>query len=167
MVDELLLDTSYLLPIFGVKLEYRDFETVFSKLNERYAIIYNPVSLIEAKWIILKYSRKVPAQRDVLLQAYRKGLLSLEKDPRLQSSILISEGIEELSDNLLTELGVTDYFDRQIYSTAANLHFNLLTEDESLHELFNKSGAKLPKPKKIMKWKNLLVEKKQRAPSSG
>jgi hypothetical protein len=160
LVDELFLDTSYLLPIFGVQLEYRNFESVFSKLHERYSLKYNPVSLIEAKWIILKHSKKVLDQRDVLLQAYRKGLLSLEKDPRLQGSVLTSEAIEELSDNLLTEQGVTDYFDRQIYSTASILHSILLTEDEPLHELFNKSGTKLPKPRKIMKWQNLLTEKK-------
>ena len=32
---ELLLDSSYLFPIFGVALEYRDFESVFSKLPDR------------------------------------------------------------------------------------------------------------------------------------
>ncbi len=160
MVDELLLDTSYLLPVFGVKLEYRDFELVFSRLHQRYALRYNPVSLIEAKWILLKHSKRVPSQRDALLRAYRKGLLSLGKDPRFQSSILTSDPIEELSDTLLTQLNVTDYFDRQIYSTAANLRSVLLTENEALHELFNKSDGRFPKPKQIIKWKNLLIEKR-------
>ena len=159
MGDDLLLDTSYLLPIFGVELEYHDFEVVFSKLHERYSVRYNPVSLIEAKWIILKHSKRVPNQRDALLQAYRKGLLSLERDRRFQSTDLTSEGIEELSDILLTQLNVPDYFDRQIYSTAAQTHAILLTEDEPLHALFNKKGSSLVKPKQIIKWKNLLVEK--------
>lgn len=101
----------------------------------------------------------MPEERDALLLAYRKGLMSLGRDSRFQNTVLTNEGIEEVSDILLTQLNVADYFDRQIYSTAACSHFTILTEDERLHELFKKSGD-LPKPKQIIKWKNLLIEKK-------
>ena len=73
-------------------------------------------------------------------KAYSKGLLFLEKDTKIQSTSLTNEGIEELSDNLLTRLNVGDYFDRQIY-VAAYSHSILLTEDGELHDLFKKAGT--------------------------
>ena len=154
-MDDLFLDTSYLLPVFGVKLEYRDFEIVFARLHERFTVMYSPISLVEVKLVILKHSRKSPDQRDRLFQSFRRGLLSLEGDARIHSSVLTNDRIEELSDALLVRLNVSDYFDRQIYSTAAISESLLLTEDESLHGL-QKKARDLPKPKAIMRWKDLL-----------
>jgi hypothetical protein len=38
--DRLLLDSSYF-PLFGIKLEYRNFETIFPVLLEKYDVGYN------------------------------------------------------------------------------------------------------------------------------
>jgi hypothetical protein len=157
-MDELLLDSSYLFPIFGVRLEYRDFESIFSKLSIRYSLIYNPVSLIEAKWYVLRQTRKRKASDGQdLLHSYRRGLLSLERDQRLESTQLTNEKVEELSDSLLAKFSIQDYFDRLIYSTAIDRRSIFLTEDGALHQVFNKTDSVLPKPKKIMKWKDLLA----------
>jgi hypothetical protein len=155
-MDDLLLDSSYLFPIFGVELEYSDFELIFSKLPDQYSVKYNPVSLIEAKWYILRQSKKRKGKED-LLQSYRIGLLSLERDQRLQSTRLTNVEVEELSDTLLAKFGIQDYFDRLIYSTAAYLESTLLTEDGSLHEVFKKTDEEMPKPKRILKWKDLMT----------
>ena len=155
--EELLLDSSYLLPIFGIALEYRGFEKIFSDLPEKYVVKYNPVSLIEAKWAILRRSRKQRNQRTILLQNYRQGLLALQRDPGFQSTVLTNDEIEGISDLLLTQFDVGDYFDRQIYSTATHLQCNLLTEDVLLHELFRKNADNsLPKPKRLLKWTDLV-----------
>lgn len=154
-MDDLLLDSSYLFPIFGVGLEYRDFDVIFPRLPDRYSVKYNPVSLIEAKWYVLRQSRK--KGREDLLEGYRRGLTSLERDRRLESTRLTNDRIEELSDSLLAKFSIQDYFDRLIYSTAAYLGSILLTEDGPLHEVFKKTDD-LPKPKRIMKWKDLLTE---------
>jgi len=154
-MDELLLDSSYLFPIFGVALEYRDFESVFPKLPDRYSVKYNPVSLIEAKWFILRKARNKKSEGATLLQSYRRGLLSLERDQRIQSTQLTNEKIEELSNILLAEFAMQDYFDRLIFSTAANLGSILLTEDSVLHEIFKKMDDDSLKPKKTIKWKDL------------
>ena len=155
-MDDLLLDSSYLLPIFGVGLEYRDFELVFPKLADQYSIRYNPVSIIEAKWYVLKQIKKKKANED-LLQSYRRGLSSLERDQTLKSTPLTNEKIEELSDALLVRYSLQDYFDRLIFSTSAHFGSILLTEDNLLHELFNTIDNDLSKPKKILRWKDLLT----------
>jgi len=158
-MDELLLDSSYLFPVFGVALEYRNFESIFSMLPEKYLVKYNPVSLIEAKWYVLRESKKKDSdddddEKDSLLQRYRKGLLSLQRDQRIESTPLTNEQIEEISDSL--RFVIRDYFDRLIYSTAAYLSCTMLTEDGALHELFRKAdNSDLPKPKQMIKWKNL------------
>jgi hypothetical protein len=155
-MDDLLLDSSYLFPIFGVGLDFRDFTTIFPKLTERYVMKYNPLSLVEAKWYVLRQIKKKKAGED-LLQSYRRGLLSLERDQKLESTQVTNEKIEEISDSLLAEYSIQDYFDRLIYSTAAYLGSALMTEDDSLFELFKKSSGDIASPKKIMRWKDLLV----------
>jgi hypothetical protein len=156
MDDDLLLDSSYLFPIFGVELEYHDFGSAFSKLLDRYSVKYNPVSLIEVKWYTLRQMKK--RGKGDLLFSYRRGLTSLQKDQRLESTQLTNDKIEELSDTLLTRFAIEDYFDRTIYSTSAHLESILLTEDGSLHELFRRTEhGDLPKPKRLMKWRDLLA----------
>ena len=49
-----LLDTTYFLPLFGIKIKLKDFENIFPKILSNYKVMYNPISFIEAKWIILK-----------------------------------------------------------------------------------------------------------------
>jgi predicted nucleic acid-binding protein len=153
-MDDLLLDSSYLLPIFGIRLEYLNFETVFPQLSKSCVVKYNPVSLIEAKWAIIRRTVKLKDLRKALFQNYRQGIFSLQRDSSIGSTILTNSEIEELSDQLLTQYNIRDYFDRQIYSTAAQLQCELLTEDEKLHDLFKKSN--LAKPKKVSNWKDLL-----------
>ena len=151
-MDRLILDTTYLLPVFGVDVGLEDFREVFPKLLSRYSVAYNPISIVEAKWIILRLSRRTPSQRELLLKAYRRGLRALLSDERLEQTPLTNHGIEEIADQLLTRAGIKDYFDRMIYAAAAHLHALLLTEDEDLRACAEKD---LPKPKKTLSWKEL------------
>lgn len=160
-MDELLLDSTYLLPIFGISLELQDFESVFTRLPDNYVVKYNPVSLIETKWTVIRRSRKMKDRREELLQSYRQGLVSIQqRDSSLQSTSLTNEAIEEFSDVLLTQFHIQDYFDRLIYSTAVHSQYILLTEDDGLHDLFKKN-TNLARPKKVIKWKELLGAKRK------
>lgn len=156
-MDELLLDSTYLLPIFRIGLELSSFESTFTELPIRYAVKYNPVSLIETKWVIIKRCKEMKdGEREETLRNYRKGLISLQRDPALLSTNLTNGVIEELSDSLLTKYHIRDYFDRQIYSTAAYLRCVLLTEDKTLHDLFDKAvSADLVRPSRVLRWKDL------------
>ena len=118
-MDELLLDSTYLLPVFGLRVDLTDFPTLFPSLLDSYSVMYNPAALIEAKWIILKLGRKTPAKRERLLEAYRAGLRALEPEERLMQTTLTIPGVEEVADMLLGEHGVKDYFDRLTYATAS------------------------------------------------
>lgn len=128
----ILLDTSYLLPILGIKVNLEDYDETFPLLLARFNVFYNPVSLVEAKWIALKRYRKTGNTR--ILKRFSEGVESIILDDRLKETILTNSLIEETSDKLLVEKNVRDYFDRIIYATAAAHRLTLLTEDENLHK---------------------------------
>lgn len=150
---ELVLDTTYLLPIFGIGVELEGFETLFPELLVEYEALYNPLSVVEAKWISLKLGRSDPSRRERLLAAFTKGLKALLGDERLKQTELTNPEIEKTADILLLNAGVRDYFDRMIYATAVSRGASLLTEDEELKELARVEDV--PKPREVLTWSDL------------
>ncbi len=153
-MDRLLLDTTYLLPLFGIDLKLLRFEELLPRLLERFDTLYNPVSLVEAKWLILRLIRRSETRVKGLLEAYRMGLKALQFDERLKATTLTDPEVEEIADRLLIEAGVRDYFDRLIYASAIVNDAILLTEDEELREIA--SMKQHPHPKGIMNWKEII-----------
>ena len=152
--EDLLLDTTYLLPILGIRMSLKGFSELFPKLLDDYTVFYNPVSLVEAKWVVLRLAKKEPQKRGALLKRFRTGLEALLRDKRLVQSELTSPSVEEIADLLLIEVGLADYFDRIIYATAAHRGIALLTEDDELIRLAQRGD--LPAPKKMIRWDNVL-----------
>ncbi len=150
---ELVLDTTYLLPIFGIGVELEGFETLFPQLLGKYEVLYNPLSVVEAKWISLRLGRDDPSMRERLLVAFTKGLKALLGDERLKQTELTNPEIEKTADILLLNASVRDYFDRMIYATAVNRGASLLTEDEELKELAR--AEDVPKPREVLTWSDL------------
>ncbi len=152
-MGELLLDTTYLLPAFGIGLELDDFGKTFSRILGEHTVLYNPVSLIEAKWTVLRMCRNEPGLRRSLLERYRLGLRATLGDERLKQTALTDETVERTADSLLVENGVRDYFDRTIYATACARNCILLTEDRELRGLKAAGGA--PRPRRVLDWRRL------------
>ncbi len=130
-------------------------ETLLPRLLNTYRTVYNPVSLVEAKWIVLKLAGRRPEKRGELLRRFREGLEALLHDERLSQTELTSPEIEEVADILLVEGGVPDYFDRLIYATATCRGSLLLTEDKELIQLAKRGD--LPTPKKVIQWKDIAI----------
>ena len=152
--EELVLDTTYLLPIFGIGVGLEGFNELFPKLLSEHAVLYNPVSLVEAKWIVLKLAKRKPQKRDTLLERFRIGLEALLRDERLGQTELTNPDIEGVADLLLTRAGVADYFDRLIYATATSRGSVLLTEDEELARVAQRGD--LPAPKRVIRWDDVV-----------
>ena len=132
-MDKILLDTTYLLPIFGVNIKLRDYEKCFPKILSKFNVLYNPISIIEAKWIVLSITRRcTKKERIKRLNRFRIGLHSLLWDRRFTPTPLTNPDVEEFADKLLIELNLKDLFDRIIYSTAKHYNAILLTEDKAL-----------------------------------
>ncbi len=149
---ELILDTTYLLPIFSVGVGLQRYESLFPRLLEalKGRIGYNPVSLVEVKWISLGLARDHPDRRDRLLSAYRRGLAAILSDERISATELTGPEVEAVADRLLLEFGLADYFDRVIYATAVVRNAILLTEDGELLRLARSPDA--PRPREALRW---------------
>lgn len=154
-MDELLLDSTYLLPLFGLKVDLKDFVTGFPLLLDAYSVTYHPLALVEGKRVILKLSRKYPSKKKLLLEAYRKGLRTIQGEKKLKQTVLTNQTIEEVADRLLDVDGVRDYFDRMTYGTAAYNNVLLLTEDEELLKVSKTDRS--PRPRKVGNWEKMLL----------
>ena len=154
-MDKVLLDTTYLLPVFGIDVGLQDFSNLFPRLLDKYSVMYNPVSIVEAKRIVLRLSRGDPSRKELLLKAYRLGLRALLSDRRLKQTGLTNPDVEEIADELLLKAGVKDYFDRVIFATAAQQGAILLTEDEELMKI---GLTGVPRPKEVISWEKLIAE---------
>ncbi len=128
--DVVLLDTTYLLPILGINVKLKNFEHYFRRLLKKYRVVYNPASLIEAKWIALHLAKKFGSH---ILERYRLGLRALSSDPRISPTVITNYEIEEVADKLIDVL--SDYFDRIILATAYVNRYTLLSEDEAIHKV--------------------------------
>jgi hypothetical protein len=140
-LDELLLDTTYLLPVFGVGTDLKRFADVFPRLLKGYSVVYQPLSLVEAKWVIFRLAKTAGVPREELFLSYRRGLRTLQNETRMRPSQLTDDSVEELADSLLVQENIVDYFDRMMFATATVRGSILLTEDETLHELASRRGS--------------------------
>lgn len=151
------MDTTYLLPLMGVDVRPPRFSTVFKSLIQSTLLFYNPLSLVEAKWIVIHYAKtRKGASLKPRLERYVLGLEVLEvyNESLIQTPITSPE-VERLADNLLVKAGVRDYFDRMIYATASHLNLPLLTEDGTLGRLTESHGD-VSHPPFTISWRNLL-----------
>ncbi len=147
-MSKILLDTSYILPLFGIDVEIEGLKENFLRVLERYDVYYSPISLIEAKFIALQLLK----DGINLLDDYRIGLIRISAEDYLKPTPLTTPEIEEIADKLLIDENVKDYFDRMIYATAVVFKLVLITEDRKLTELA-KSYTK--RPPKVYSWKTL------------
>ncbi|MEM1798426.1 MAG: hypothetical protein QXX87_04305, partial [Candidatus Jordarchaeales archaeon] len=61
---KVLLDTSYILPVFGVDVDVPDVRGQLLHLSRKATLLVNSLSILEAKWVVLKLSKKCPEVLD-------------------------------------------------------------------------------------------------------
>ena len=149
-MNRILLDTSYLLPLFGIDVELDGLKENFTKMLKKFEVYYNTVSLIEVKFIVLRLLK----DGINLLEDYRIGLnIILAEEDHLKPTSFTNSEIEEVADRLLVDKGLKDYFDRMIYATSVVFKLALVTEDRKLRDLANNYPLK---PPVVYSWKDLL-----------
>ena len=131
MKNKILIDTTYLLPLFGIEIEKFNLRDIQSLLEVDAEIIYNSISLIEIKWIILKLAKKNKKTLEQMRDTYNETLEYLSASDEIKQTPLITPKIIRLEDKL-SDLGVNDYFDRIITATAKIYANIFLTEDKKL-----------------------------------
>ncbi len=132
MKNRCFLDTTYLMPLFGLSNDIPGFGDQFLAVLTKGSLtfLYSPVSMIEIKWQVLKLEKTSPVI-DKYERFFSRGLTSMKNDPRFQVVDFIDASINDVSVEL-RKLGHNDYFDTIIASSALWHAEVLVTEDDPL-----------------------------------
>ncbi|MEX2684125.1 MAG: hypothetical protein Q6373_021325 [Candidatus Sigynarchaeota archaeon] len=132
MKNRCFLDTTYLLPLFGLSNDMPGFDDQFLAVLTKGStlFLYSPMSIIEIKWQVIKLEKTSPVV-DKYEKLFSRGLISLKNDSRFQVVDFIDASINDVSVEL-RKLGHHDYFDTIIASSALCHAKVLVTEDDPL-----------------------------------
>jgi len=155
VAKEILFDTTYLLPLLGIRVRslYK-YEEYIPKILDSYKVYYHPVSLIEAKWKLLqlKKDRNLTRWRGIASR-YRQGLNYILNSGRLIELKFTNPEVEDEVDYLI-ENGYRDYFDLLIFTSAYIGNLTLVTEDVELMEIPSK--IKRYRDVEVINWGRLI-----------
>ncbi|MFV2015872.1 MAG: PIN domain-containing protein [Candidatus Heimdallarchaeota archaeon] len=155
------LDTIYLMPLFrlenSVNLKIEEIKKLLTRDDLRF--LYQMVSLIELKWIIIRGGENNDDLRDDLEDAFSNSLRYLEDNTKILTLSIDSDTINDVSYEL-EKYGHRDYFDTLILASAI-LHADiLLTEDDAFIKLVDKQRqmkSVFYNPNlRILKWKEFM-----------
>ncbi|HID91052.1 TPA: PIN domain-containing protein [Candidatus Bathyarchaeota archaeon] len=139
------LDTTYLLPLFGVDIALPNFREEFRRLlRAPISIDVSSVSVLEVKG---KVVREIKRGRALLASRFKPGLRSLLLSGRFR---VIEYGVE--IDDIVDELiraGLDDLFDCVIAATALHGSDLLVTEDEDIAAAIRRTSYR---PFPTMRW---------------
>jgi len=131
--NEVLLDTSFLLPILGFETSRRVMNA-FQKLGS-YNLYYNDISILEALWKIVE-----------IIEGTEEQISRIEEGIRAIRDTMKYTPIDEKAFKnaiYMYKLGHRDIVDNLLYSIAISKELKLLTVDEDLIKFIKKHN--LPK----------------------
>ncbi len=138
MKGKVVVDTTFILPFFGIDVEGINSEEVVRLKNKGFKLLYPKLLLVE---LIAKISK----------EAHRKGLKELPEAAKEALESLMAETDVELVDPKpehlieaakLRLLGHRDFFDNILYATAYIEKALLLTADKDLTSFIKEKGLK-------------------------
>jgi predicted nucleic acid-binding protein len=132
--QKILLDTSFLLPTFGIEVENEVVESLSRIDHEQTQLLYSEWSLLESSWVAIRLLRQKRFEESV----YRRGLLSITKT-HVYNTITMDP------DDYLTALkffqrGHLDMIDNLLYAAALRDGCKFLTIDEEFSRFITKIG---------------------------
>ncbi len=129
---KILLDTSFLLPTLGIRVQ-EEVNDALQKLHPRTEkIFYSEASLLECIWLAKGLIRKGKYDEAI----FRRGLLSITKTGYYD--VLHPSAEDYLFALRLCELGHTDMIDNLLYAIALNNMCWFLTIDETFETFIEK-----------------------------
>ena len=134
-MTEWLLDTTYILPYFGIDVKLPEIHETLRELqlNHAKSITISSCSLIEGKWKAISLSKK--ENNPLYLDRANKALLAFGAGKYF--SIINSWFVPDASsyaDEIL-KAGHKDYMDCWIAGTAKALNFNMVSQETALPEV--------------------------------
>ncbi len=155
MNRKILFDTTYLLPLLGIKVKrLGDYSKYIESILNTYKVYYHPVSLVESKWELISLRRGMDSEEWIrAAHRYKAGLNYILKSGKLTQLKFTTTEVEDEIDYLIMK-GYRDYFDLLIFTTAYIENITLLTEDNELRDIPNK--FKKYENMGVMDWNELI-----------
>lgn len=126
-MKRVLLDTSFLLPTLGIRVEHPQIQDVLTWLQTQQPlnlIFYTDLTILEAHWVLIRHSRGSPIETSRFFQ----GLQAVMEDYSLATT---TPKHWELAWQLLN-LGHNDLLDCLLVAMAATDQLYLVTIDQNL-----------------------------------
>ncbi len=136
MNRRVLLDTTYLLPLFGVGIEIDEPENIARTMSRAvelgYELFISTISILEA--YIKTYRLALRTNRDSLRRKALQGALIVMRDPMVRKVPFLRSRILREAHLVVEEHW--DPFDAFIVATTRVYGFTLVTDDRRLRELY-------------------------------
>lgn len=141
------LDTTYILPFFGIGIKIENFLNDFKKfLTLNHKLQINEISLLETKG---KSSREFKKNSDItFLKRFKEGLNSLQVQNKIEIIRLDFNNLNDDIDFLLT-IGLEDLFDCIIFASAIKYSDLFITEDKEIKDI----SLNIENSVKVVNWK--------------
>ncbi|HDM27050.1 MAG TPA: PIN domain nuclease [Candidatus Bathyarchaeota archaeon] len=135
-----LLDTSFLLPSFGVDVgrDVADGLRLLAKHRDEVTIYYSRYSLLEALLILLREVKRGRLKLEEACEMVEAGVTSITYG--LEASVESPEAFAEALK--LYVMGHRDIFDNMLYATALVNEMFFLTIDDELRKILRENGLK-------------------------
>ncbi len=155
------LDTSFLIPFFGMEINIKNLETDFEKIliNKDCIFGYSDVSLIEIRFLIERAIKKGAPEE--LRDEYTGGMNALIQNDRFQNFSLTNTKIFDLEMGFLINYQVRDFFDRIIMATSFLNSKYLVTMDKQINsvmKIFNKRSDDKSQFVEVISWSQMMEQ---------
>ena len=155
---QVVLDTSYILPFFGIDVEIPELKKSLKKIflteDPKFIISLSTCSFIEAKWVLLSEYRQSKDAR--ILNRFRVVLKSLIGNPQILIHYSVLDEIANIVADDLRIAGLTDVMDGWITGAAYSLQCPLVTEDQELKKII--SQTKYKDKLEVISWGKILEQ---------
>jgi len=135
-LKNILLDTTYILPLFGIDVKIPGLKERILLMSEKYNLLINSLSILEAKWKVLKLAKKHPN----IIESFSEGLLFLTHREIFRIIPFYEYDVDLIATELLKFH--SDYFDCSILASAIiNADIFITEEKERMHTLLSKLSS--------------------------
>ena len=136
-LNEIIVDTTYLLPILGISVKGLG-EEDYNYIIENFRMIYPIPLLAELSAVVIKQTRK-KGLKEIPIQAI-EGLNSIIYLGKAELLLLRGEDLKIIY--MLLNLGWRDIFDSILYATAIRLNKKILTMDKDFKKFLKQNDLK-------------------------
>lgn len=133
-IPRILLDTSFLLPTFGISVTDEVIKTLSSLDFEQQSIFYSDPSMLETTWFAIRQMKRGKYREEV----FRRGMLSITRTGMYQ--VLHASAEDHMLALRFYQKGHTDMIDNLLYAISLRNNCTFLSIDNEFKMFIDEAG---------------------------